>query len=378
MVEEHPNRESVRKSLRSRICRVIDRASGGLAAVAFFALAVACGIGVLAIFLFAFGDNAPAQGVSVLGTALAISCASMVIGSLAGFLFGIPRTFQNHDEPVSRSKEPEYRPNTNLEQISDWLTKILVGVGLTQMAVIPKKLWNISDRLAPGLGGQPGSAGFGLILIIFFSVAGFLVGYMWTRIYFRKVLMDAERDPGVSKEELNQKVQEVDTTNANLSAAIGAAVGALAMDEKDPLRPFYLSEAIRVLQAQTEHLHIRTVAIFLGRLFRHSGKLEEADLALSNALDERRRRGIVPNIDDADLLYNRACYQNLRARQHPEAGNDGMRKYALKLLAQSLELSVANANDALIDPDLAPDLIELAQADSRFEKLLGEKAKSAS
>ncbi len=37
----------------------------------------------------------------------------------------------------SHSNKVNYRSNTNLEQISDWLTKILVGVGLTQQTFFP-------------------------------------------------------------------------------------------------------------------------------------------------------------------------------------------------------------------------------------------------
>ncbi len=54
-------------------------------------------------------------------------------GFLVGFLFGIPRVLQGED--VLPGQQPEYRQrvNTNLEQISDWLTKIIVGLGLVEL-----------------------------------------------------------------------------------------------------------------------------------------------------------------------------------------------------------------------------------------------------
>ena len=41
-------------------------------------------------------------------------------------------------DAVARERRLEiaYRPNTNLEQISDWLTKLLVGACLVQLSAI--------------------------------------------------------------------------------------------------------------------------------------------------------------------------------------------------------------------------------------------------
>jgi hypothetical protein len=81
------------------------------------------------------------------------------VGVLLGFLFGIPRTLQQELPPSSSPPAPAASPqspervftganwsyqqtvNTNLEQISDWLTKILVGVGFTQLHQLPSQLW---------------------------------------------------------------------------------------------------------------------------------------------------------------------------------------------------------------------------------------------
>lgn len=59
-------------------------------------------------------------------------------GSSLGFVFGIPRTLQ-HDVPATQVEADvdkgavKYQINTNLEQISDWLTKIIIGIGLIEM-----------------------------------------------------------------------------------------------------------------------------------------------------------------------------------------------------------------------------------------------------
>lgn len=68
-------------------------------------------------------------------TADLIASASFLAGGLVGFLFGIPRAVQGSTAP---SGATQYQANTNLEQVSDWLTKIIVGVGLVQIGrVIP-------------------------------------------------------------------------------------------------------------------------------------------------------------------------------------------------------------------------------------------------
>lgn len=72
--------------------------------------------------------------------------------------------------------------NTNLEQISDWLTKILVGVGLVQLGSIVDSLGDLADYIAEALGGGPAGAPFALALVMYFTVAGFLVAYLWTRL----------------------------------------------------------------------------------------------------------------------------------------------------------------------------------------------------
>src|SRR5438552_4060746 len=78
--------------------------------------------------------------VEVASVALMLAGACLLGGGLLGFLFGLPRTVQDVGQRNSTTSglpsEPQnvsYHANTNLEQISDWLTKILVGVGLTQI-----------------------------------------------------------------------------------------------------------------------------------------------------------------------------------------------------------------------------------------------------
>lgn len=76
--------------------------------------------------------------------------------------------------------------NTNLEEISDWLTKIIVGVTLTQIPKILAHLHMIAQIIAGSFGGDS-RISFAYALMTYFSVSGFLGGYLLTRLYLQKV-----------------------------------------------------------------------------------------------------------------------------------------------------------------------------------------------
>ncbi len=130
--------------------------------------------------------------------------ASLLSGGLVGFVFGIPHTrFREDAEPgasegskqgqsVAGSQPANYRPNTSLEQISDWLTKMLVGVGLVEVKVIPGGLRDVARYLAGGLVGGQYAEAFVLTTLIYFSVGGFVFGFLWARLYLPRWFAEAD------------------------------------------------------------------------------------------------------------------------------------------------------------------------------------------
>lgn len=133
---------------------------------------------------------------SVFAIALLVAGAGTAVGALLGFLFGIPKTLQ--DTAAQAANGEHYGSNSNLEQISDWLTKIIVGVGLTQLLKVPAAFGKLSDVLSGPLGGTPFGGTLGVCLAIFCSVVGFLLMYMWTRTLFLDILQrTARRRAGV-------------------------------------------------------------------------------------------------------------------------------------------------------------------------------------
>ena len=151
--------------------------------------------------VFALQSSTPSQVLSTLTVGLAIVVASLAIGGLIGFVFGIPRLLQAESTPPDPGAQGEpdrpgrrapYAGNTSLEQISDWLTKIIVGVGLTQLANVPAALASLGQTLAGGLGNLPGAAVFGAGLVVYAVLDGFFLSYFWTRLYLPSLFVESD------------------------------------------------------------------------------------------------------------------------------------------------------------------------------------------
>ena len=136
--------------------------------------------------------------------------ASSAFGGLVGFLFGIPHvlqsqqlqndTQQNGNQVQKKSYDIKF--NTNLEQISDWLTKIIVGLGLVELRNVSVHLGNLSDFIAKGGVGKnkemPIDHDFLQVIImgaiVYFAIIGFVGGYIITRMYLTKAFTIADID----------------------------------------------------------------------------------------------------------------------------------------------------------------------------------------
>jgi len=160
--------------------------------------------GFIVIVLFSINASSISQFLMTVSVGLLVAGASSMAGGLLGFLFGIPRSLQVSDTSAGQSMKRDktagttneravtYGANTNLEQISDWLTKILVGVGLTQLTVMPKKLHALALFIAPGFGSIPHPDVMAIAVLLYFTISGFLFGYLWTRLFLGEALREAD------------------------------------------------------------------------------------------------------------------------------------------------------------------------------------------
>lgn len=123
------------------------------------------------------------------GKLIGYMAAAISMTALLGLVFGIPRARTDAD-PRSASR---FSNNSNLEQISDWLTKILVGAGLVQLAAAPAALRALGDYLGAGM-NIANSAALTVAFVVYGSGIGFLAGYLWARLRLRVMLETNEKD----------------------------------------------------------------------------------------------------------------------------------------------------------------------------------------
>lgn len=220
----------------------------------------------------------------------AASC--LISGAVFGFLFCIPRVVEpKKTNGVSGGGEAEVRDssrndasanssatlqvNSNLVEISDWLTKIIVGLGLINLKEIPEHLASAADVLAAGLAGstrcQGGSENcehyaFATSLIVAFCVLGFFMGYLYTRLF------------------LAGAFQRADNVGSSISKAVNSAIktGDAPLERSTSAAQVAVSERVKTLVAKVDSDSV------VDQLQRYARNYDE--LRLENGGPERTRK----------------------------------------------------------------------------------------
>jgi len=120
--------------------------------------------------------------------------AAFLSGCLIGFLFGIPRVVSSGQ--LRHDKKPQaYVPSTNLAEVSDWLTKLLLGAGLVQLTHLGGPIAHLVDTVAAGLtpaGAQPFPSSAAKVMagaILFgYAAIGLLNAYVVTTVWYQQKL----------------------------------------------------------------------------------------------------------------------------------------------------------------------------------------------
>lgn len=209
--------------------------------------------GIVFIFFYSLQGSTWSARWTNLSVGALVAAATAILGVFLGFLFGIPRTFQGEDtqsmpgadvDASERRMQISYRANTNLEQISDWLTKILVGVGLTQLASIPTKFASLNTHISGALTDTPKPEVMVGATLVYFCICGFLFGYLWTRLYFAGALRAADMQA------LLQRVAKADDKAEKLEAQAMRDARALSLvreqldPQSDPIDQDQLNKAL--------------------------------------------------------------------------------------------------------------------------------------
>lgn len=163
-----------------------------------------------------------AQGIGTISYSLiaknfSLCLASQFIGIILGFLFGKPKT---PDSLNGAQFQLLILKNTNLEQVSDWLTKLLLGATLTQFDKISNFV--LYSGTAFGVSGTD-SYYFGVGAIIFTFLGGFLLAFLFASLLLTNslvILMNAqimEAKESVQKEsdaraanKINEQLAKID------------------------------------------------------------------------------------------------------------------------------------------------------------------------
>ena len=210
---------------------------------------------------------------TAVSTAMLVAGSCFCIGGLLGFLFGIPRLLNNSSDLDKLKDKNQIIENDNLVQISDWVTKIIVGVGLTQFYQISTSLMNLGEYLSPifnsGNDGDKTAKIIAIVIVLYFLVLGFLCAYLWTRLYFSKMLAKSQSDVKQIQEELDNKKEELEYKQKEL-------------DEKR----LELSEKEKELKESQENLETK------------SNEVDGLSTSFRNAIDEIKAK---PNITNNEI-----------------------------------------------------------------------------
>lgn len=213
-------------------------------------------LGCFLILLYSSQFWANGQFFCILGVGLLVAGAALFCGFLLGFIFAIPRMGEKGkaaaDPPKDSHPTPSTAPreampfNANLVEISDWLTKIIVGVGLVELHSISAKLGQLSYDLAPGLMFAPGAEDrligqtAGLAILIYYFTGGFLAGYIWTTINFQRYLRDV--------------IDQLKQQNSTLQRQINAQTAVLCLLAEASINAGQLDKAMTYIDGAIENV----------------------------------------------------------------------------------------------------------------------------
>lgn len=180
-------------------------------------------------------------GTHAIGPVLLWAIASIAAGGAVGFLFGIPRAGGSAARAgdtggkaqglapsadaaagapgaagtvvaggAPNSANGELRPNTNLEEVSDWLTKIIVGLGLVHLQDLQGIVAATAANAAASLSANPTASQTSLAtaLIVGFAIEGFFLGYIYTRMFLQVAFARSDSDlRGASRDALDRLLE---------------------------------------------------------------------------------------------------------------------------------------------------------------------------
>ena len=191
-----------RRVTRTRIARLLvtvdARRRGPLSHVTTWLgfLGIAAPVGGTAwVAVYAFSTLGPHS--TYLGVGVLTSLAAFVAGCFVGFLFGIPRAvssgeLRQNQSAASAAGSSGLGASTNLAEVSDWLTKLVLGAGLVELTRLGGPVGRLIDDIAAGLHSSGASAAsvqaakvMAGAIIFGYLIMGLLNGYIVTTTWYQ-------------------------------------------------------------------------------------------------------------------------------------------------------------------------------------------------
>jgi len=342
-------------------------------------------IGILAMVTVATRTEHWVEGIvaRAIGYGILIAGAAFISGVLLGYLFGLRPTDHSGNPSGSSSSRPA---QTNLVEIADWLTKIILGAGLVQLTRLPGPIWKLANTMALGVVEDPAvetpNPAVALATMGFFSTCGLLYGYLWTR-YEEAITTDAAAD--VSALELvdrwlNGRVPPDEQTRLDMLEAIKHASSAAKM------RIFLQAEQYR--KPSTADVNDRSLPVFqalvdgdMQAVFHRSRG--QCALALMGRTKDPKNpdddwRDALDLLNDAirirDFSGEPGWYEYEFARAVCQITLDPIFKKDLPSDAQTIQSIRTDLDKAKDVPDATKNVIDKDQVVSKWEGVIAKKA----
>lgn len=230
--------------------------------------------GIIVILIYSIGFS-KARIAETFGIAFFTSGSSFLTGCFLGLLLGIPSPTRMNDdltkEEINESSDSKLElekvqlireNNNNLGQISDWLTKIFIGIFLSQISSIPSFLRNIGNSISSSIYYDKEElvrmgTFFFVGIIIYYLYCGFFSGFLWARIGF----INLSFHPNNHSEEIDlteifaraekQLLQPIITlSESKVLDNFNGFIRVLLVDKSNKILPEYTQDTSRVMPGQ--------------------------------------------------------------------------------------------------------------------------------
>ena len=326
-----------------------------------------------------------------IGYGILIAGFSFISGVLTGYLFGLHPTRSSQksgDQPATPA------PQTNLVEIADWLTKIILGAGLVQLTRLPGPIWAFAKTMALGVvlegdkvDGAPVVAeapnpAMALAIMGFFSTCGLLYGYLWTR-YEEAVTSDAAGDAtalALVNRWLNLHPAPDDQTRLDMMDAVKSASSAARM------RIFLQAEQYR--KVSNQDVNDRSLPVFQALVeadpegIFHRSRSQYALALMGKTKDPKNPdddwRNALDLLNDAirirDSSGEPGWHEYEFARAVCQITLDPNFKKDLRSDVQTIQSIQADLDKAKDVPDATKNLVDKDQVVSKWEGVVAKKA----